>query len=104
MSYYIHMNHMNETALRNAVIELASDNGWRVHYDTDSRRVRGEAGYPDLTLARGGVVLFVELKVDDTGTGYLKPDQRAWRDAIGVQWRLWRPRHLVSGEVAAQLA
>lgn len=55
-------------------------------------------GFPDLTIAGLGWVLFVEVK---TGSGELEPEQRAWRDVIcdveerpdsRVVWVLARPR------------
>lgn len=60
-------------------------------------------GYPDLTLAGLGWVIFIEAK---TGTGRLEPEQRAWRDVLcdieerpdsRVVWILARPKvlHLV---------
>ena len=61
---------MNESAFQQQIIELAKLRGWLVHHDRPAmdRRgrwashVQGDVGYPDLTLARRGVVIFAELK------------------------------------------
>lgn len=86
---------MLEADFQARVIAYAELNGWRVFHPRPARIGKkiatwqaGHKGYPDLTLARDGVVLFVELKQDGK---YPSPDQRSWRDAIGPQWRLWRP-------------
>ena len=48
--------------------------------------VPGNAGYPDLTLARDGVVLFAELK---TQAGRLRPEQQRWLEILDGE--VWRP-------------
>lgn len=78
------------------VIDLAKLHHWRVHHARPVRLpsgrhatpIQGHRGAPDLLLARNGVVILAELKQDGR---YPDPEQRAWRDAIGPQWRLWRP-------------
>lgn len=77
-----------EQQLLDAVVDLASLNRWAIHHDLPSRRARGQwrtsiqghAGFPDLVLARAGVVLFRELKgFDSRGRlGKLSPEQRDW--------------------------
>lgn len=53
----------------------------------------GNKGYPDLTLARNGVVLFAECKLDKE-----KPsrDQQAWLDALNGEGSgravVWKPK------------
>lgn len=56
--------------------------GWRTPYE-------GDAGLPDLILARAGVVLLAELK---SATGRPTADQLAWLAAAGERGQLWRPQ------------
>jgi hypothetical protein len=58
-----------------------TERGWRTAYE-------GDAGLPDLVLARGGRVLLAELK---TATGCFRPGQREWLAAAGGCGHLWRP-------------
>lgn len=79
----------SEGGFRDAVKTLAEFRGWRVYYVPDSRR--SEAGWPDLVLARGGVVLFRELK---TKKGRVRKDQVWWMRmlwASGADTGVWRP-------------
>ena len=87
---------LTESDFQRRVIDYARLCGWRVHHSRPVRLpsgrhatpLQGHRGFPDLALARRGVVILAELKQDGR---YPEPDQRAWRDAIGRQWRLWRP-------------
>lgn len=87
---------MTEADYQRRIIDCAQRNGWLVFHPRPARvggriitAFDGHKGFPDLVLARGGVVLLAEIKLDHS---YPEPEQRAWRDAIGAQWRLWRPR------------
>lgn len=87
---------MTEAQWQTTVIAIAKSYGWRVHHgrtvQTGGRYmtpIQGHKGFPDLVLAKGGRVILAELKQDGR---YPEPEQRAWRDAIGQQWRLWRPK------------
>lgn len=89
---------LGEDAWQSRVIAAARAHGWRVvHYRRarSGRRgwstpVQGDAGGPDLLLARAGVVILAELKSDTGGYG---PGQREWAREIGPRlYRLWRPR------------
>lgn len=101
---------MSEAELQGEhVMPLAKANGWRIMHArkvqaADGRwytAIAGDTGYVDLTLARGGRVLHIELK---TETGTLDAEQRKWRDAIGpTTWRLWRPRHWFDGTIEREL-
>jgi hypothetical protein len=88
---------MSEDDFQTRVIQTAKLNGWRV---THFRAVKlpsgrwatplqGDAGFPDLALARDGVVILAELKSE---AGTVDPEQRKWLDAIGPEHgRVWRP-------------
>jgi hypothetical protein len=81
--------HRLETSFQASVIDLARLLGWTVFYVTDSRG--SPPGWPDLTLCRGGVLIFRELKSEN---GRLSIEQQEWADqllAAGVDWQVWRP-------------
>ena len=73
------------------------ERGWLVHYERQSGykatdgswRGSGPRGKPDLTLAKDGRVLLIELKKEN---GRTSPDQDEWLAAAGDNARLWRPR------------
>lgn len=90
----------DEESFQSDVIRFARIYGWKVHHSRKVATIRGgrkvwmtplsgDPGYVDLTLAKNGVVLHVELK---TETGSLSADQKEWQQAMGPQYRLWRPR------------
>ena len=73
---------VSEAQLRARVVTLAHAAGWRVFslpIAKTRRPVKDAVGYPDLTLARHGQVLFLELKVDE---GKLSQDQVGWMNAL----------------------
>jgi hypothetical protein len=90
---------ISEADLQSRVIDLALYCGWRVCHVRPVAAVErggkirhltpyeGHPGLPDLILARGGVVLLVELKSQQ---GRASVDQRLWLAAAGPQGRLWR--------------
>ena len=81
---------LTEKQFQQQVIDLAKLRGWHVYHTHDSRR--SEAGFPDLVLVRGGVLLYRELKTD---TGRLSPAQSTWLnviDSAGGDAETWRPR------------
>lgn len=89
---------MTEEELTATVIELAMFHHWHVVHFRPTRTMKGwrtllqgHVGSPDLILARGGVVLLVELK---SQRGILGKEQADWALAIGDQYRLWRPSDL----------
>lgn len=91
---------MTEGQLLETVMQLAKFHGWQVtHFRPAWTEVgwrtalSGHKGFPDLVLARGGVVLIAELK---TVKGRVTKEQQRWADAIGEQYRLWRPTDLDS--------
>ncbi len=92
---------MSEKELQDEVVRLAEKHDVLCFHVPDSRISYG-AGFTDLVLSGTARTIFAELKVDDTARGYLKPAQRQWRDrliASGEDYYLWRPRHLISGEI-----
>lgn len=57
---------------------LAHDRGWRVFslpIAKTRRPVKDAIGYPDLTLAKGGEVIWLELKGEH---GVISTAQRSW--------------------------
>jgi hypothetical protein len=73
-----------------------------LRYHTHDAR-RSPRGYPDLTICGPGGVLFRELK---TQRGKVTAEQREWLDALtaaGADAGVWRPIHLVTGQVAREL-
>ena len=76
---------LSEAQFQRQVIELATLCGYHCYHTFNSRRCA--AGFPDLVLARGGAVLFVELK---TERGRVSNAQRDWIAATGAE--VWRPK------------
>lgn len=92
---------MTENELKQAVLALARRNGWAVfHMPQTTMRNGGGRGYPDLTLARDGEHLWLELKQE---RGVPTTEQLAWGVAIGRGWHLIRPADLDSGRVGELL-
>jgi hypothetical protein len=61
-------------------------------------------GYPDWTIAGPGGQMWRELK---TQRGKVTADQQAWLDVLtagGGDAGVWRPEHLLSGQIASELA
>lgn len=92
------MKPLTEAQFQAQIVEMAEWLGWRTYHTFDSRR--SHAGFPDLTLVRGGELIMAELK-DDTGKP--TPEQLEWYaqllvvqdNAPGVfHSRIWRPRHM----------
>lgn len=78
-----------ERDFQDTVVALARLYGWSVYYIPDSRR--SPEGYPDLTLARKGVVWHWELK---SQKGRVSPAQDRWLAALGPTGHLFRPSDL----------
>ncbi len=91
---------ITERDFQRAVVGLARLHGWRVHHTRPALNrsgqwqtpIQGDAGFPDLVLARNGRVIFAELK--RTGR---RPTlhQRMWLETLaqcdGVEVYLWNP-------------
>jgi hypothetical protein len=87
----------SEDDFQRFVIETAKLNGWKVTHFRPVKLLsgrwatplQGDAGFPDLALARGGVVILAELK---SQKGIVSDDQESWLAAIGSELgRVWRP-------------
>lgn len=94
---------MTESELRARVVHLAKAMGWRVFslpIAKTRRPVKDAVGYPDLTLARAGVVKWIELKQEH---GVLSDVQEAWGMVL-PDWQVIRPSDLVTGRVDEVLA
>lgn len=94
----------SETEFLNLVVEYATIRGWLVHHDRPAMNragdyrtaMQGDAGFPDLVLARYGRVVFAELK---SKTGKPTPAQSRWADHLNYplgfetafDYYLWRP-------------
>ena len=68
-----------EDEFQEQIIEVAQLCGWMVAHHPDSRRMKGNAGLPDLILAKEGRVVFAELK---SSTGTVSDAQQGWLDAL----------------------
>ena len=107
---------MSEAELQSRAQELAALFGWRCHAENPARTGRtyigsdgelreawttpaqGDTGFPDLVLARGGVVLFRECK---SLHGKVTGNQAQWLEATGGT--VWRPQDLESGAIEEEL-
>mgnify|MGYP001585457419 CR=1 FL=1 len=86
---------LKESDFQRTVVAYAHLRGWRVaHFRPAMNRrgawatqMTGDAGFPDLVLAREGVVIFAELKREKA-----KPTeaQMEWIEALG-QTYVWYP-------------
>lgn len=79
----------SEKEYQDAVVEYARLRGWLVFHPFDSRH--SEAGYPDLTLAKGERLIFAEMKRDGENP---TPAQRKWLAALeeaGAETYVWKP-------------
>lgn len=87
---------LTETGFQQKITDRAEALGWMVYHTYDSRR--SNAGFPDLVLARDGVVVFIEVK---SAKGRISEDQARWAKALGEGYCegvageycyfLWRP-------------
>jgi hypothetical protein len=94
---------VDERTFQDKIIEYARIRGWLVHHDRPARTadgwrtaIQGDAGFPDLVLARLGRVVFAEVK---TEKGTVSVPQKRWRTHLApegqipdVEVFLWRPK------------
>lgn len=115
---------MTETELQGTICAMAEARGWLVKESSQGSqnkprrpaRRKSNNGYPDLTLARDGEVLWLELKRQD---GDLDADQIEWSIALPsnsqlvseamdrrghVHYEVIRPSDLARGRVDELLA
>jgi hypothetical protein len=90
--------YMTEAQFTDTVVKLAQFHGWRaVHFRPARTKegwrtaMTGDRGFVDVVLARGGVVLHIELKTEH---GALRAGQKEWGEEIGDSYRLWKPSDL----------
>ncbi len=80
---------LSEKAFMANVRSFAEAHGWLVYHTHDSRR--SESGFPDLTMARNGRLVFAELK---TEKGTTTVGQQKWIACLLTANRevyVWRP-------------
>ncbi len=78
---------VSESDFQHKIVEYAKLRGWLVHAERPSTSrngkwataIQGDAGFPDLVLARKGRVIFAELKRQGQKE---RPSQRRWLDAL----------------------
>ena len=90
---------MTEAELKREVVRLAHELGWKVFslpMIRNVRPVKDAVGYPDLTLARDGSVLWIELKTD---AGVLSSAQVEWMNALHPAMHIVRPGDMEAGTV-----
>jgi len=87
---------LSEEDLQTRILQAATLYGWRAAHFRPARTAKGwrtpmsgDPGFPDLVLARGGVLIVPELK---SRRGRTTPDQDLWLEALGDHARLWRPQ------------
>lgn len=76
---------LSERDLSDNIVALARMLGYRVHRDPMWRPTGTDAGFPDLTLARIGRLVFLELK---SKHGKLSGEQEHWRACLEGNARL----------------
>ena len=82
---------ISEADFKSKIVAYAHDHGWLVFHpirgSRDNRHytaVQGDSGYPDLTMARGGKVVILELKRHQR---YPTSEQEQWLTALsGLEW------------------
>jgi hypothetical protein len=90
----------SEAGFLAAVVHAARALGWRAHHTRPGRTrhgqwrtpLQGDAGFPDLVLARGGALILAELKSE---RGRITSAQAGWLESLrqvrGIEVYLWRP-------------
>lgn len=80
------LEHATEAEFQQGVVDYAHLMGWKVHHTRPARTdkgwrtpIQGDAGYPDLTMARRGRIVIAELKSE---TGKLTREQAAWLEHL----------------------
>jgi len=89
----------SESGFQKAVIDLAHLRGWICHHARPAQTnkgwrtpIQGDAGFPDLVMARGSRVVVAELKSD---TGRVSPHQAEWLARLShalTDVHVWSPK------------
>jgi len=101
---------MSEEQLQQAVIDMAHTYGWMVAHFRAAQTAKGWStpvsadgkGFPDLTLALHGQVIFAELKSE---MGKMSKEQCRWQlelmpwECASQKYYIWRPSDWMSGEI-----
>ena len=98
---------MTEAELQANILDMALKAGWLAFHIRPAMNKRGvwsspmqgNPGYPDLTLARNGIVFFFELKSEK---GKLTVQQQEWYHAL-PNCLIIKPHNWLSGEVESRL-
>jgi hypothetical protein len=93
---------VGEAQLMEAIRDLSRLFGLRVFHCYDARRGWGR-GYPDLTIAGNGGVIFRECKTERGKTSAEQDDWAVVLQAAGQDWAIWRPSDLTSGRIQREL-
>lgn len=101
---------VSEAQLQDCVIEMAQRFGWKIHHGRPGMNRRGEwmtpiqgdAGFPDLIMARAGRTLAVELKSEKGRVADAQYDWLKVLDETTVSAYLWRPRDWFPQNASAQ--
>lgn len=99
------MRETGRDGLSQQVFDLARRHGWLAARYPTFQRTRTTPGFPDLTLVRGGRLIFSELKREGKEPTEM---QQAWLNELRavpfVEVYVWRPSDLLSGEIERVLA
>ena len=82
---------ISEDDFKKKIVDYAHNHGWVVFHPIRGSRdgrhytaVQGDSGYPDLTMARGGSIVILELKRHQR---YATLEQERWLTALsGLEW------------------
>lgn len=99
---------MSERELQNHIVDAAHKRGWLVMHVRPAQKrdgqyvtpIQGDAGFPDLVLARNGRRIFAELKREGKDP---EPAQELWLAALGDA-HVWRPSDWLRGDIVEALA
>lgn len=91
-----------EAEFEHLVVQLATAHGWTAYHTRFSKG--SQAGYPDWTFVRDGVLIFAELKKE---SGRMTPAQQRWHHLLkeveysspgSVFVRCWKPSDMAEVE------
>lgn len=91
---------MSEAQLQQHVKRLCRDLELLYYHTHDSRR--SEAGFPDCVIA-GKRIIFRELKSQSGRMSLAQITTEHRLIAAGGNYKIWRPMHLVSGQIEIEL-